>query len=286
MSQKYGAHLARFTHHASSILYASTKHDDNIRYLSTHDNSYIRYFKGHQGRVTTISLSPSDDAFLSASLDNTVKLWSVRSSSPTGTLKIHQPLLAIYDPSATVIAIASSSAQTVLLYDVRNFDKPPFSNFDLQPIDLRFQSVGGHGLREWTKLEFSNDGKSLLVATAGGGHYVLDAFEGTLKHFCVRRSHSGRLPPSQVPSASQHGVSGQGDACFSPDGHYLIGGSGEEGLLVWDIRTDPAPDNILRPLCELPGVGKSALVGFNQRFNMMISADRDLLFWLPDPELG
>ncbi|KAF9629648.1 putative wd repeat protein [Lasiodiplodia theobromae] len=51
-SQKYGVHLARFTHHAQSIIYASTKVDDGIRYLSTHDNSYIRYFKGHTDTAT------------------------------------------------------------------------------------------------------------------------------------------------------------------------------------------------------------------------------------------
>ncbi|KAI7613438.1 hypothetical protein KC319_g20094, partial [Hortaea werneckii] len=60
-SQKYGSALARFTHHSTSILYASTKVDDGIRYLSMHDNSFIRYFRGHEGRVTSLSLSPSGD---------------------------------------------------------------------------------------------------------------------------------------------------------------------------------------------------------------------------------
>jgi COMPASS component SWD2 len=49
----------------------------------------------------------------------------------TYTLKIHQPLLAVYDPSATVIAIALASDQSILLYDIRNFNMPPVSDFDL-----------------------------------------------------------------------------------------------------------------------------------------------------------
>lgn len=39
-SQKYGAHLARFSHHAQSIVYASTKVDGKILYyLAVPSNS-------------------------------------------------------------------------------------------------------------------------------------------------------------------------------------------------------------------------------------------------------
>ncbi|KAF4545963.1 uncharacterized protein LTHEOB_4615 [Lasiodiplodia theobromae] len=47
-----------------------------------------------------------------------------------GLLKLHGPYLAAYDPCSSVIAIASPPTQTILLYDVRNFDKPPFAIFD------------------------------------------------------------------------------------------------------------------------------------------------------------
>ncbi|KKY23506.1 putative wd repeat protein [Diplodia seriata] len=137
-SQKYGVHLARFTHHAQSIIYASTKVDDGIRYLSTHDNSYIRYFKGHTDTVTCLALNPSNDTFVSCSQDNTVRLWSLNSPNTQGMLKLHAPWLAAYDPSASVIAIASPPTQTILLYDVRNFDKPPFATFDLHEMEQQY----------------------------------------------------------------------------------------------------------------------------------------------------
>ncbi|EON69989.1 hypothetical protein W97_09255 [Coniosporium apollinis CBS 100218] len=279
-SQKYGVHLARFSHHAQSIIYASTKVDDTIRYLSTHDNSYIRYFRGHTDTVTCITVSPSTDQFLSCSADNTVRLWDVRSQHSQGHLKLHAPYLAAYDPSATVIAIASPPTQSIMLYDIRNYDKPPFATFDLQSDEQRYtpQSTG----HDWTRLEFSNDGQKILIGTSGPGHFVLEAFEGALTHFCVRKGgHSGRKAPGDF---SANGVAGQGDMCITPDGKYLVGGSGEDGLLVWDLSADPAPDKVLRPFAELPGPGKGAVVGYNQRFNMLCSADRELLLWLPDPD--
>jgi COMPASS component SWD2 len=47
-SEKYGVHLARYTHKTTAIIHTSTKEDDSVRYLSLHDNSYIRYFRGHK----------------------------------------------------------------------------------------------------------------------------------------------------------------------------------------------------------------------------------------------
>lgn len=289
-SQKYGVHLARFTHHAQSILYASTKVDDTIRYLSTHDNSYIRYYRGHTAPVTCITLCPSNDTFLSCAHDHTVRLWSLSSPNYIGQLKLHAPYLATYDPSASVIAIASPPTQSILLYDLRNFDKPPFQTFDLQPFESRFNPQGAgsrrRGESNWTKLEFSNDGRHMLIGTAGEGHYVLDAFDGVLKHYCVRQheedASSRRAPGSSGTSAPV----GQGDVCFSPDGRYLIGGSGAEGsMLVWDVEKESSEDKILTDEAQLPAMGRHEVVAYNPRTNMICSADKDVVMWLPDPEL-
>ena len=72
-----------------------------------------------------------------------------------GMLKINGASLATYDPSATVMAIASRSTRSVLLYDKRNYDKAPFATFDLSVHENRFPGAHGH---DWTKLEFTNDG--------------------------------------------------------------------------------------------------------------------------------
>lgn len=284
-SQKYGSALARFTHHATSIIYASTKVDDGIRYLSMHDNSFIRYFRGHTDRVTSLSISPSNDNFLSSSLDNTVRLWDARSSTPQGQLNFTAPYLTAYDPSATVIAIASPKSQTVLLYDLRNYDKPPFATFDLESTEKRL--AASHGQRQgegWNSLEFSNNGKYLLVATNGPGHYVLDAFSGELMHYLHRPAGASGFPAvGDILDAQQHYR--QGDAAFSPDGRYVVGGSGgQSGLQVWDCQERERHDKVLEPMCELPSQKSAGVVAYNPRFNMLASADRDVMMWLPDPD--
>lgn len=289
-SQKYGCALARFTHHAGSIIYASTKVDDGIRYLSTHDNSYIRYFKGHTKRVTALTMCPSNDTFLSASLDNTVKLWDLRSSSPQGSLNLHGAYLTAYDPSASVIAIASPPTQTILLYDLRNFDKPPFATFDMQDIERRFSHYGQRPGEGWTSLEFSNNGKYILVGTNGPGHFVLDAFEGKLEAYLYRP-----MGPTPFPSllqangspASHQTSSLQGDACFTSDGRYVISGCNPTGLLTWDVDAgSKRSDGRMDPMAELPGPKASTVSGVNPRYNMIATAGAEVVLWLPDPDLA
>ena len=173
---------------------------------------------------------------------------------------------------------------------MRNYDKPPFATFDLLEYEQRF--LGGQKV-DWTKIEFSNDGKSLIVATNGSGHFVLDAFSGEISHFCYRKAgSSGRLPPASsvtnLNGATRNGdtpANGQGDVCLTPDGQFLIGGSAEDGLLIWDISKPPSPNHMLEPMEKLPGQGKSAVVGYNPRTNLIATADKDLYLWQPDPDL-
>jgi COMPASS component SWD2 len=222
---------------------------------------------------------------VSCAEDDTVRLWSINSQNARGILKLHGAHLAAYDPSASVIAIASGVTHSVLMYDLRNFDKAPFATFDLQDMEARFDPEARG--RNWTKLEFSNDGKSLLVGTSGAGHYVLDGFEGTLRHFCKRPAPSQRRAPGQ---SSTPGIAGQGDVCFSPDGQFLLGGTGnDDGVVVWDVRGADDPQSELGGFAHLPlpdsKKDRAEIVCYNPRYNMLCTADRGLSLWVPDKEL-
>ncbi|KAL2830000.1 WD40-repeat-containing domain protein [Aspergillus cavernicola] len=277
-SKKYGAHLARFTHHSRQVLHASTKVDDSLRLLDLHSEGYIRYFSGHVDKVTCLALSPGSDSVISCSKDDTVAIWDLGSRHAQGKLKLSTPYLVAFDPSASVIAIASQSTSSVLLYDFRNYDKSPFSTFDLASYEERYTpSTRG---RAWTRLEFSNDGKHLLVGTDYHGHFILDAFEGKLKAFLVGKNGS---PGRAAPVSSTGKPFGQGDACFTLDGRYVVGGSGDHpDMLVWDLQQAPDPNHLLQPMTKLPHRGRTAIIEHNPRFNMIASADKDIFFWLPE----
>ncbi|KAF4217794.1 hypothetical protein CNMCM8980_008458 [Aspergillus fumigatiaffinis] len=277
-SKKYGAHLARFTHHSRQVLHASTKVDDSLRLLDLHNEGYVRYFSAHTDKVTCLALSPGSDAFISCSKDDTVALWDLSSRNAQGKLKLATPYLVAFDPSASVIAIASQSTSSVLLYDFRNYDKAPFSTFDLAPYEERYTpSTRG---RAWTRLEFSNDGKHLMVGTDFHGHFILDAFEGNIKAFLLGKNGSaGRAAPVSTTGKPL----GQGDACFTPDGRYVLGGSGDQSdVLVWDMQQTPDANSLLQPMAKLPNRGRTAILEYNPRYNMLATADKEVVFWLPE----
>lgn len=266
---------------------------DAIRYLATHDNSFIRYFEGHQGDVTCLTVHPGSDSFISCSQDNTVRIWDTQTKHFQGQLNLKTPTLAAYDPSGMVFAVACPSAGSILLYDLRQFDKAPFTTIDI--IEQVRHIDPQHLVRGWTKLEFSNDGQSLLLGTKGSGHFLLDAFEGTLKAY-LHKPHGGtrRLAPGEAGATTANGgstnsssdssrIDSSGDCCFAPDGRFVLSGS-KKDVLVWDTRNPPANGNkVVDPTYTLQDKREAAVIGFNPRFNFFASADQELLFWLPDP---
>jgi COMPASS component SWD2 len=227
-------------------------------------------------------MHPGEDHFISCSLDDTVRIWDLNTANAVGKLNISHPYLAAFDPSANVIAIASPSAQAILLYDYRNFDKEPFAVFDiLQHGDfLGMEKIA----QNWSKLQFSNDGKSLLLGTNGDGHYLLDAFNGSLKSYLSiggDRKSSARLCAGGENASGERKLETSGDVCFSPDGRYVLGGVRKENIVVWDVH-QPFQDKALKPIHELPQRSEAGVLEYNPRFNMLASADKEVVFWHPD----
>lgn len=139
-------------------------------------------------------------------------------------------------------------------------------------------------------MEFSNNGRYILLCTNGSGHYVLDAFDGKLVFYLHRPSGSThRLAPGdELPEIG--GGSGylQADATFTPDGQFVVGGNGgQSGLLVWDLRevsTAGGSEKVLEPKWDLPSQKPAAVVAHCPRLNLIASADREVVLWQPDPD--
>ncbi|EIW58086.1 WD-repeat containing protein SWD2 [Trametes versicolor FP-101664 SS1] len=291
-SKKYGVDLPRFTHKNTAILHASTKEDDTIRYHSLHDNKYLQYFKGHKARVISLEMSPVDDGFMSGSLDKTVRLWDLRSPSCRGLLNLPASPVVAYDASGIVFAVGVNQYSRILLYDVANFDKAPFMTITLEDPTLSLVSFPPRAIY-MTSLAFSTNGKYLLVGCSGGAHYIMDAFDGHLLaklegHIGLERRKLD-IPLNIEPS---RGCSGE-EVSWTPDGKFVVGGSLDGKICVWDVQNLPAkegpvdlksPPVRFMPMSVLEGhPGPSRCVKFNPRFAMLCSAGAELAFWLPDP---
>eukprot|EP00824_Muranothrix_gubernata_P009474 TRINITY_DN22080_c0_g1_i1.p1 TRINITY_DN22080_c0_g1~~TRINITY_DN22080_c0_g1_i1.p1 ORF type:complete len:315 (-),score=63.21 TRINITY_DN22080_c0_g1_i1:10-954(-) len=250
LSRKYGVDLVRFTHHDMAVLVASKNNwDDSLRYHSLHDNRYLRYFQGHRDRVVSLEMSMRDDLFLSGSLDQTVRLWDLKTNVCQGLLRVNgQPAVGI-DPQGLVFAVAASNA--VNLFDIRAHDKGPFDKFVLPSPHVNY--VG---------LKFGPDGKTILLTTATGGLILLDAFKGN--------------KIQEFPGLASNGTVPGRVATYSPDAQFVLCGSDDGTVHVWSTLTG-------HEVAVWRGhIGHVGPVLWNPEFMMAASADVNVAFWLPE----
>ncbi|KAI0226736.1 WD repeat-containing protein 82 [Lamellibrachia satsuma] len=249
-SKKYGVDLINYTHATNTAIHSSTKVDDTIRYLSLHDNKYIRYFQGHTKKVVTLHMSPIDDTFLSGSLDKSMRLWDLRSPNCQGLMHLPGRPVAAFDPEGLIFA-AGINSESLKLYDLRSFDKGPFTTFKLQ------QDKDC----DWTGLKFSPDGKLILVSTNGQVIRLIDAFQGTpLQTFMGHANHKGIAL----------------EASFSPDSQFVFTGSTDGKIHCWNTETGAK-------VAILNGdhTGAVQCIQFNPKYMMLSTACSNMAFWLP-----
>ncbi len=78
-----GCRLVTATHHAAGVLHAAAT-GGAITYHNLHENRVVRVFRGHEARVTSLSMNPVTDHFLSVGLDGNFFIWDLRASAPVG----------------------------------------------------------------------------------------------------------------------------------------------------------------------------------------------------------
>lgn len=71
-TKKDGIGKIQFTHHEMCLLMSCALPSEeqlspncDLKYLSVYDNRYLRYFSGHTGFITSLSMNPINDQFLS-----------------------------------------------------------------------------------------------------------------------------------------------------------------------------------------------------------------------------
>ena len=229
-TKTYGIGTVKYTHHEACILLSSDKKSNDIRYLCVHDNRYLRFFKGHNDKVTSLSMSPISDHFISASNDKTVLIWSLESSAPIARLQlpheIQNPFVS-YDSSGLVFGVMGKDTRyrehTLKLFDARNYDKGPFE--EIAPTrDMLVEATNVDQSQRilestWTDFTFSPDDKKVFVNTNSDVCLLLDGFN--------------RAPPTVITNRKNETGLTLG-ACYSPDGKKVYVGNDDSEIQIYD----------------------------------------------------
>uniref|UniRef100_A0A7N0UI45 Uncharacterized protein n=3 Tax=Kalanchoe fedtschenkoi TaxID=63787 RepID=A0A7N0UI45_KALFE len=248
-SKKYGVDLVSFTSHPTTVIYSSKNGwDESLRLLSLHDNKYLRYFKGHHDRVVSLSLCSRSESFISGSLDRTVLLWDQRADKCQGLVRVQGRPATSYDDQGLVFAIAFGGY--IRMFDVRMYEKGPFDIFP----------VGGD-TSDANVVKFSNDGRLVLLTTMNGNIHVLDSFRGT------------HLSTYKVKPVSSNSTL---EASFSPEGMFVISGSGDGSVYAWSVRSGKEVASWLSTETEPP------VIKWAPGSLMFVTGSSELSFWIPD----
>jgi COMPASS component SWD2 len=161
-----------------------------------------------------------------------------------------------------VFVVASQSVQTISFYDVKSYDRAPFLSV---PFAGTPQGV------DWTSVEFSNQGKYVLLSTTGDTHYLFDGYNVTL--LAKLRGHAPLARHRRGPT--KH-------TAFTVDGRYVFGGSGDSKVHIWDLTALPEPGGTLLPAASLPCKRMPEVLGFSTKTMLLATAERELTLWLPE----
>eukprot|EP01125_Pyxidicula_operculata_P010099 TRINITY_DN3325_c0_g1_i2.p1 TRINITY_DN3325_c0_g1~~TRINITY_DN3325_c0_g1_i2.p1 ORF type:complete len:219 (+),score=45.18 TRINITY_DN3325_c0_g1_i2:425-1081(+) len=214
-------------------------------------------------------MSPLDDTFVSAALDNTVRFWDLKSTQPTALIRKEGAQAVAYGPSGLVIGVATSNM--ISLFDHRALTKGPFSTFKLN-VDKT---------QHFPQLTFSDN--DAYIGLSSNQHVLLiDAYNGNeIRRYKTRKDDFyNRL-----------------GFTFTPDSDYLICGTDVGELKIISTDKDKTSSSggsgsssshykqyqPYSEICSLKGhIGPINCVQFNPVYNMMVSACTNIAMWIPN----
>ncbi|KAK7293430.1 hypothetical protein RJT34_16295 [Clitoria ternatea] len=165
-----------------------------------------------------------------------------------GILRLRGRPAVAYDQQGLVFAVAMEGG-AIKLFDSRSYDKGPFDTF----------LVGGD-TAEVCDIKFSNDGKSMLLTTTNNNVYILDAYGG-------EKRCGFSLEPSPGTTI---------EATFTPDGRYMVAGSGGGNIHAWSIEMKN------EVACWSSHIAVPACLKWAPHRAMFAAASSVLTFWIPD----
>jgi WD40 repeat protein len=160
---------------------------------------------GHTDGVTSVAYSPDGRHIVTASLDNTARVWDAASGRQIGVLRGHEGQVrsAAYSPHGEHIVTAAWDG-TARIWDAASGQQIAVLHCDAQAV------YGAAYSPDDTRIITASDDHTAIVWNAATGQRI-----------AVLRGHEGAVL----------------SAAFSPDGAHIVTASWDSTAIVWDAAT-------------------------------------------------
>jgi WD40 repeat protein/serine/threonine protein kinase len=219
---------------------------------------------GHRGPIQNVEISPDGRWIVTASRDNTVRLWDLSAENPAADSRIllgeslETPAVAFSADSRWIV----TAGQSLRLWDLTAAD--PAANHRVLN--------GGQGSFSVTCLTITPDRRRVVAGDFNGSAFVWDLADPDARPR-VLAGHQKNIECLAVSADSRWLATGGGDGvvrlwdlaagdfgviprllkghtdqisslAFSPDGRHLVTGSYDETARIWDLNAaDPAAES-------------------------------------------
>jgi WD40 repeat protein len=165
----------------------------------------VRTLEGHTGSVSAVAVTPDGRFAISASDDETLKVWDIEKGEIVHTLEGHTDRVnAVAVTQDGRFAVSASGDQTLKVWDIEKGEM--------------VRTLEGH-----------TDRVNAVAVTQDGRFAVSASDDGTLKMWDIEKGETVRTLEGHTGSVSAVAV--------TPDGRFAVSASDDRTLKVWDLQT-------------------------------------------------
>lgn len=167
--RKHGCNAFDYTTSNDTIVVSSTVGDNIIRSLNIENKAYVSLYDGHSSFVTSVKTHNEMNMMMSTCEKGQLFMWDLRSQQCIGAESFGGTPVIDWYPSGSMFAVGRNS-EIIELYDIRGLSHGPFTKF-------RFNRDAAN---HWINLQFSENGKFILIDTNGAKIKVADSIFGNV----------------------------------------------------------------------------------------------------------